>query len=146
MTSKSGFQPGQSGNPAGRPKGCRTKVAEAMAAILEQDAEDIARELVTLAKAGDPTAMRLVVDRLAPVRKGAPITFTLPPIATEADAVGAMGGVLAAVASGEITPEEGQAVASLVGSFLEAVKTNDHARDLAEIRSVLVEMGKLRHA
>jgi hypothetical protein len=41
--------------------------------------------VVSAAKAGDPTAMRLCLERLVPVRKGRPITFDLPPVETASD-------------------------------------------------------------
>lgn len=136
------FAAGKSGNPAGRPKGLRTKVSVAVSTILEAEAEDIARAIVSAAKGGDPTAMRLAAERLCPVRKGAPITFALRPITSEADATAAMADVLASVASGTITPEEGQSVASLVGTFLEAVRVHEHSRRLEAIEASLAAGGQ----
>jgi hypothetical protein len=40
--------------------------------LMEDDAENNVRTVVNAAKAGDPTAMRLCIERLAPVRKGRP--------------------------------------------------------------------------
>jgi hypothetical protein len=137
MSNPGQFQTGQSGNPAGKPKGARNRVNRLADLIQDADADAIAQSVIGAAVGGDMTAARLVLDRLAPIRRGAPITFVLPPITTEADAVTAMGGVLAAVANGEITPEEGQAVAGLIGSFLDTVKVNDHAERLRAIEERL---------
>lgn len=70
-----GFQPGQSGNPAGRPKGSRNKATVALEKILNGDAESILRKAIELAQDGDPTALRRCLDRLLPPRKDRPITF-----------------------------------------------------------------------
>ena len=59
------FQPGQSGNPSGRPKGITDKRTE-LRSLLEPHAKDIFEKLVVLAKAGDPTALKLCVERLLP--------------------------------------------------------------------------------
>ena len=67
-----GFQKGQSGNPAGRAQGSRTKSTLFAEAILKNDREGIMDAVVNAAKNGDPTAMRLCVERLVPLRKGRP--------------------------------------------------------------------------
>jgi Family of unknown function (DUF5681) len=85
------FQKGQSGNPAGLPKGTRHRATQLAEKLMEDDAEDIVRAVVNAAKAGDPTAMRLCIERLVPVRKGRPTTFDLPQIKTAADVTGALG-------------------------------------------------------
>jgi len=61
------FQPGQSGNPAGRPKGARGKAAALLAErMFEGEAEDIIRADIDLAKGGDAAAVRVCLDRIAP--------------------------------------------------------------------------------
>jgi hypothetical protein len=144
MTRGKPFGADNPGNPAGRPKGSRNRASRLAELIQDADAEAIAQSVIGAAVAGDMTAARLVLDRLAPIRRGAPITFDLPTITSEADAVTAMSGVLAAVAEGQITPEEGQAVAALIASFLDTVKTNDHAQRLRAIEERLGPTGGAR--
>src|SRR5437868_588363 len=85
------WKKGQSGNPAGMPKGTRHRATMLAEKLMEDDAEDIVRAVVSAAKAGDPTAMRLCVERLVPVRKGRPISFDLSPVKTAADVAVAVG-------------------------------------------------------
>ena len=63
------FQKGQSGNPNGRPPGSRNKTTLAVDALLDGEAETLTRKAIELAKTGDVTALRLCLDRIAPVRK-----------------------------------------------------------------------------
>jgi hypothetical protein len=49
----------------------------------------------------------------------------LPPIKTAADLVRALGNVAAAMAAGDITPDEAQAVASVLESKRRAIETVD---------------------
>ena len=49
------------------------------------------------------------------------------PISTAADTVAATGAVVAAVATGAISPEEGQAVAGVIEFQRRAIETNDLA-------------------
>jgi hypothetical protein len=86
MTEKSGqnqagrFQKGMSGNPSGKPKGARARVTQLAEKLLEDNRGGIMDAVVNAAKKGDPTAMRLCVERLVPLRKGRPVVFDLPPV------------------------------------------------------------------
>jgi hypothetical protein len=72
------FQPGQSGNPNGRPKGVIDKRAE-LRGLLEPHAKEIVEKLIECAKDGDPTALRLCIERLIPrVKPENGINFELP--------------------------------------------------------------------
>src|SRR3712207_2458073 len=108
MTSKSRsrFAPGQSGNPAGKPKGTRHRVTLAVEALLEGEADKLTRKAVELALAGDTTALRLCLERIAPPRKERAVAFALPDLATAQDAVRAMVTLVGAAAAGELTPSE----------------------------------------
>jgi Family of unknown function (DUF5681) len=66
------FEPGKSGNPAGKLKGTRNKTTLAVMALLDGEAETITRKAIQLAKEGDLTALRLCLDRIAPPRKDRP--------------------------------------------------------------------------
>src|ERR687893_1589370 len=94
------FQPGQSGNPNGRPVGSRNKSKLALEALLEGEAEGLTRKAVEMALAGDTTAMRLCLERIYPARKDTPVAFDLPKLETPADAIRAMAAIMSAVANG----------------------------------------------
>ena len=100
------FQPGQSGNPAGRPIGARNRKTLLMEALLEDDGEDLTRRLVEKALTGDATAMRLCMERLLPRMRERPIPFPLPPIAGPADVGNAAAEIQGAVETGVLTPRE----------------------------------------
>ena len=102
---------------AGRPKGTRHKATQAVLSLLDGQAEALTQRAVQLALAGDSTALRLCLERLAPPRKDAPVTFTLPPMSTASDAAQVAGAVLGAVSEGDLTPSEGAQVMSLIDSF-----------------------------
>jgi hypothetical protein len=69
------FEPGKSGNPAGKLKGTRNKTTLAVEALLDGEAETITRKAIELAKDGDLAALRLCLDRIAPPRKDRPVLF-----------------------------------------------------------------------
>jgi hypothetical protein len=117
------FQKGQSGNPAGRPRGSRNRSKLLFQDRLDADVEAIADKVVALAKAGDIAAIRLCVDRLLPVRKGEPIEFELPPFETAADTVRAAAMIATAVSAGELTPAEAADLAKVLDIYVRALET-----------------------
>src|SRR5262249_55882214 len=58
------FQKGESGNPAGRPRGARNRTTMLLQKLLEADGEALARKAIDLAKGGDLVALRMCMDRL----------------------------------------------------------------------------------
>lgn len=108
------FPPGVSGNPSGKAPGTRHKVTMAVEALLEGQHEALTQAAIDKALQGDGVALRLCLDRIAPPRKDAPISITLPPVASAADAVVASAALLDAVAAGEVTPGEAGPVMALL--------------------------------
>ena len=79
--------------------------------------------VVTAAKGGDMRAADILLRRLWPERKGRPVQIDLPPITVPSDIVAALGSVAGAVATGELSPEEGAAVAGILEAQRRAVET-----------------------
>ncbi|GJE43840.1 DUF5681 domain-containing protein [Methylobacterium soli] len=129
------FAPGQSANPAGRPKGSRGKAALALEKLFDGEAEAIGRRAITLAKQGDGAALRLCLDRIYPVRRDRPVTFELPPIESSNDLTKATRALLDAVAEGEITPSEAEAIGQVVKTHILAIETHDLAQRVAELEA-----------
>ena len=127
------FQKGQSGNPAGPAKGTRHKITMLAEKLLEDDRDAIVRAVIAAAKGGDPTAMRLCIERLIPVRKGRPVVFDLPAIETTADVVNALGAIAGAMAEGELTPDEANAVAGVNEFRRRAIETVEHEERLRKL-------------
>lgn len=108
------WQKGQSGNPAGKPKGTRHLATRAAEALLDGEAEALTRKAIDKALEGDPIALRLCLDRLIAPRKDRPVMFEMPPIKTIADGRQAFGAIMVAVAAGALTPVEANEIARLV--------------------------------
>ena len=127
------FQKGQSGNPTGRPKGARNKSTLAAEALLDGEAEVLTRKVIELAKDGDRTALRLCFDRLLPVRRSRPVIFDLPDTSTPEGILAAHDAVLAAVATGEVTPEEAQIICGLIDTRRRAIDTYELERRMSAL-------------
>ena len=102
---------------SGKPKGSRNKATIAIESLLEGQAEALTQTAISKALDGDSMALRLCMDRIAPLPKDNTISFTLPHMENANDASKAAGSVLKAVSIGEITPIEGSRVMGLIDSF-----------------------------
>jgi len=60
------FRPGESGNPAGRPRGARNRTTLAAEQLLDGEAEVLTRKAIELAKEDNLSALRLCIDRILP--------------------------------------------------------------------------------
>ena len=119
------FKPGQSGNPAGKPKGTRNATTLALEALLDGQASALTQKAINLALAGDMAALRLCLDRILPPRKDSPVAFDLPEMKTLNDAVPAMGALVKAVGQGELTPTEAGELTKMVQAFAKIIETAD---------------------
>ena len=129
------FQKGESGNPAGRPRGSRNRATLLMESLLADDAEAIGRKAIEIAKQGDMAAIRLCMDRLSPPRKGEPVAFELPPLDKPADSVAAVAKIAAAVAAGELTPSEAAELAKVIDVYVRAIETKAFDERLTKIEA-----------
>ena len=117
------FKPGQSGNPAGKPKGTRNATTLALEALLDGQASALTQKAINLALAGDMAALRLCLDRILPPRKDSPVAFDLPEMKTLNDAVPAMGALVKAVGQGDLTPTEAGELTKMVQAFAKIIET-----------------------
>jgi hypothetical protein len=71
------FARGRSGNPAGRPRGCRDHVNRAARLQLAGEGEALSRKPVELALAGNPAALRPCLERIVGPYRERAVEFTL---------------------------------------------------------------------
>jgi len=124
------FPKGVSGNPHGCARGSRHKASLLAERLMEGDAEEVVRAVVTAAKNGDMTAARIIIERLLPPKKDRPVSFALPGIASAGDAAKAMGALLAAVAAGNVTPSEAGELSKIVDAYVEALQVSEFEQRL----------------
>jgi hypothetical protein len=118
------FQPGNTFG-RGRPQGSRNKATIALQEMLDGHGESITRKCALLALQGNPTALRLCMERLIAPRRDSPIKFKLSAVNTAAEVGQAIGTVLQDVAGGQLTPAEGQMVSAILEDRRKAIETAD---------------------
>lgn len=132
------FQPGQSGNSEGRPRGTPNRRTQ-LAKLLEPHAEDLIAKVVELAKAGDVNALRICLDKLLPRPKEEPIEFELPQGDLKKSEVLLATGekIIHAVAHGDLTPEQGKTLTGILAEQRKSIETTELEMRLAQIEATL---------
>jgi hypothetical protein len=125
------FVPGRSGNPCGKKPGTRNRATLLREALEEGEDIAAARIVIDKALAGDQVAARFVVGRLMPRPRGREIELDLQDGSTAADVLTGFDTTLAAMARGEITPDEALTVTRILDGKLRALKAAARERKLS---------------
>lgn len=131
------FAKGQSGNPKGRPKGIRNATTRMAQTLFDDEADELIRKAIDLAKDGDPVALRLCIERLLPPRKDRPVEIDLPEIEGAPDLTKVISAITQAVGEGEITPSEGSALSGMLETQRRTIETGELAERLEKIEAAL---------
>ena len=104
--------------------------------MLEGQQEALTQAAIDKALEGDVTALRLCLDRIAPARKDAPVSFALPEIETAEDAAKAARAILKAIAEGDVTPLEAATVMAVVEQFRRTLETTEIERRIVALEAI----------
>ncbi len=129
------WKKGESGNPTGKPAGTRNKATVMVQTIMERGAKEIAEAVVGLAKEGDLSAARLVIERLVPPAKERPIALVMPDTASAEGIAQAQAAILQAVAAGELLPGEGATLSNIVEARRKALETQQLEQRITALES-----------
>jgi hypothetical protein len=141
-TKKSNWQKGQSGNPAGKPRGARNKATMMVLGLMEQGAEEITQAVIDAARGGDLSAARMVLERLAPPMRERPISIDLPDTSTTDGIDRAQQAIIEAVGTGALLPGEGNVLAGLVEARRKALETTGLEQRIAMLEEQHGQKGR----
>lgn len=110
------------GNP-GRPAGSRNRATLAAQALLDGQAEALARAAVERALEGDMAALRLCLERLVPPVRDRAVQVELPAVDTAAGCAAALAGIVQAVGAGDLAPRDAARVAGVLELQRKAIET-----------------------
>src|SRR5262245_48854935 len=104
----------------GRPRGSRNIKHKVLERAVRSELLPIVQKVIAQAKAGDTYAARLILDRVWPRPKSAPMSIDLPATRTPADTREARHGLLAKIARGDIAPDEGASIVAVMRDILDS--------------------------
>ncbi|MDX1901856.1 MAG: DUF5681 domain-containing protein [Gammaproteobacteria bacterium] len=132
------FKPGESGNPNGRPSGSQNK-RTLLIKLLEPYAEELITKLVELARGGDVNALRLCIERLVPkaTHESVNLSFNTAEINNIQYLMDFGREILAAVASGEITPEVAKTLSGVADTHRRLIENGELRLKLEEIERAI---------
>lgn len=130
------YNPGESGNPAGRPPGVG-RVAK-YRKLLQAQADTLIKTVIDQALAGESVALKLCIDRLLPPYRpeAVPIEFAMP----EVGGLVSMGeAVLSAIGNGILSPEQGAKVLQALAGQARLIEVETLEQRIAALESANVQ-------
>ena len=132
------FEPGNK-TGRGRPEGSRNKATIMLEMLMADDGKAVVKKIIEVAKDGDMTAARLILDRIYPLPKGRPVWLRLPDTVTAENILAAHSVITAAMAKGTITPDEATTIAGLLEAKRKAIETVELEARVAILEERLME-------
>ena len=133
------YKPGESGNPAGRPKGClnkRTLVRQAIEQSFDKGEQGFWLAVAVQAKEGDSTALSMLAARLAPPYR--PTAHEVEFELSDGDLYQKAESVLEAISAGQLPPDLGVNLIQAINATAKAMETIDLENRIAKLESMKV--------
>src|SRR3954452_24838432 len=116
-----------------------TKAARArFDTLAAENIETVFQAVLTAAtQDGDVAAAKLLIDRVIPSRRGAPVSFHIRPLTTPQDCARAYADLLEDVGAGRLTPEEAQTISAIVAKRAELFPSIELAAEIETLKAQL---------
>lgn len=128
------FKPGQSGNPAGRPKGTKLR-ATRLREDLAKDVPGILERVKDAALDGDMTAARILLDRVMPPVRSESATVEIPALAAAETLSEKARALVDAVAEGQLAPSTASDLLSALGATAKIIELDELERRIAALEN-----------
>jgi len=128
------FQKGQSGNPAGKPKGAKDK-RTALRVMLEPHADNLVKTVVDKALEGDTTALRLCIDRLMPALRAKDESVVIDGLDKSGSLVEQGQSVITALAGGKVSPSDASTLMNVIAAQAKITEIDELERRVTELEN-----------
>lgn len=129
------YKKGQSGNPAGKPPGAKSRFTLLREALAD-DLPDLLDKTKQAALEGDMVAMRLLLERTLPPTKATAATVDIPALAEAGTLTDKATAILSAVACGQLPPDVGGALLAALGQLAKLTEIDEIERRLSALEAI----------
>jgi len=127
------WQPGESGNPKGRPPG--SGLAGSLRRAIAAQAADVIAALIAKAKEGDVQAARALLDRLVPPLRAQSAPVAIPGFDTATGLAERAQAALRAAGRGEVPPDVAAGLVAAVGALAKIIETEELERRIRALEA-----------
>jgi hypothetical protein len=133
-------RPFEAGNKVGRGRlpGSRNKRTRFLEA-LEKNGLALIQQCQVQALKGDPTSMKLCIERLVPPCKPSGSRFPFPPVQTTEDLTRAFSALVQALAQGKLSAQEGEAISRILENQRRAMEAHEFDARLRALEQPVVD-------
>ena len=135
MKANNQFIKGQSGNPAGRPKG--SGLSAQLRAAIEQDAPSIIKTMIEQAKAGDIQAAKTLLDRVLPALKPESQAIHLPELVAADTMAEKARAAIDAAGAGAVSPSAASDLVAAIAGLARVVEVTALQQRLDELERMM---------
>ena len=135
MKANNQFIKGQSGNPAGRPKG--SGISAKLRQAIEGEAEAIIKAMIEQAKAGDMQAAKVLLDRVLPALKPESQAIHLPELVAAGTMAEKARAAIDAAGAGAVSPSAASDLVAAIAGLARVVETTELQQRLDELERMM---------
>ena len=135
MKPNSQFIKGQSGNPAGRPKG--SGISAKLRQAIEGEAEAIIKAMIEQAKAGDMQAAKALLDRVLPALKPESQAIHLPELVAADTMAEKARAAIDAAGAGAVSPSAASDLVAAIAGLARVVEVTELQQRLDELERMM---------
>lgn len=129
------FTKGQSGNPAGRPKG--SGISAKLRQAIEGEAEAIIKAMIEQAKAGDMQAAKALLDRVLPALKPESQAIHLPELVAAGTMAEKARAAIDAAGAGAVSPSAASDLVAAIAGLARVVEVTELQQRLDELERMM---------
>mgnify|MGYP003600008131 FL=1 len=135
MKANNQYIKGQSGNPAGRPKG--SGISAKLRQAIEGEAEAIIKAMIEQAKAGDMQAAKALLDRVLPALKPESQAIHLPELVAAGTMAEKARAAIDAAGAGAVSPSAASDLVAAIAGLARVVETTELQQRLDELERMM---------
>lgn len=127
------FKPGQSGNPAGKPKGCKDK-RTVFRDLVEDRKEDLIQKAIEMALNNNEQMLKLLLERLLPPRPREEPLRISPSLEGSLTEQGRE--ILTLITKGQLTVTEGTALLQALEAQVKLIETDELIHRIKKLEEI----------